>query len=340
MIQELYGTNDKEYPIPAEPKSDKWLIREMKEGGFSEDVAKQIDSKFIESTKFVYEKEFLAKKKEFKDSDLTVSFQPLVDNCRFEFTLPEEGKKEVTIHKTDYEHLKSLYEQKNPPDPSSFHACLLLLLLRYNTISGTVRGYQMALPTSVFELLQSKYHLQHECFASPMNSCALLNSYCSRFRDTDAPFGSKGSFFDYEVDEGVFESNPPFVEECMIRNIKHILDLLEKAEKSGKALTFFIIVPKWDEKDCESYNRTRFTTPDRQTDDENRHFYRNGMGYQDNFSVMAAKNDSLMLVLQTTKAKEANPIDVEAFKKEVEERWNKSSEEYIKNAFSWDKRMA
>lgn len=39
------------------------MIREMKEGGFSEDVAKQIDSKFIESTKFVYEKEFLAKKK-------------------------------------------------------------------------------------------------------------------------------------------------------------------------------------------------------------------------------------------------------------------------------------
>lgn len=67
---------------------------------------------------------------EFKDSDLTVSFRSLVDNCRFEFTLSEEGMKEVTIHKTDYEHLKSLYEQKNPPDPSSFHACLLLLLLR------------------------------------------------------------------------------------------------------------------------------------------------------------------------------------------------------------------
>lgn len=183
-----------------------------------------------------------------------------------------------------------------------------------------------------------------------MNSCALLNSYCSRFPDTDAPFGSKGSFFDYEVGEGVYESNPPFVEECMIRNIRHILDLLEKAENSGKELTFFIIVPKWDEKDCESYNRTRFTTPDRQTDDENRfficqcemnrnsHFYRNGMGYQDDFRVMAAKNDSLMLVLQTAKAKEANPIDVEAFKKEVEERWNKSSEEYIKNAFAGDKR--
>lgn len=138
----------------------------------------------------------------------------------------------------------------------------------------------------------------------------------------------------------MFESNPPFVEECMIQNIRHILALLEKAENSGKELTFFIIVPKWDEKDCESYNLTRFTTPDRQTDDENRfyicqcemnrnsHFYRNGMGYQDNFSVMAAKNDSLILVLQTAKAKEANPINVDTFRKEVEERWNKNNEEY------------
>ena len=67
---------------------------------------------------------------EFKDSELTVSFRSLVDNWRFEFTLPEEGTKEVKIHKTDYEHLKSLYEQKNPEDHSSFHPCLLLLLLR------------------------------------------------------------------------------------------------------------------------------------------------------------------------------------------------------------------
>lgn len=180
-----------------------------------------------------------------------------------------------------------------------------------------------------------------------MNSCSLLNSYCSRFPSTDTPFGSKGSFFDFDAEEGVFESNPPFVEECMIQNIRHILALLEKAENSGKELTFFIVVPKWDEKDCESYNLTRFTTSDRQTDDENRfyicqcemnrnnHFYRNGMGYQDNFSVMAAKNDSLILVLQTTKAKEANPIDVDTFRKEVEERWNKNNEEYSTQQTQW-----
>lgn len=35
----------------------------MKEGGFSEEVAKQIDSKIIEIAKSVYESEFLAKMK-------------------------------------------------------------------------------------------------------------------------------------------------------------------------------------------------------------------------------------------------------------------------------------
>lgn len=35
----------------------------MKEGGFSEEMAKQIDSKIIGIAKSVYESEFLAKKK-------------------------------------------------------------------------------------------------------------------------------------------------------------------------------------------------------------------------------------------------------------------------------------
>ena len=39
---------------------------------------------------------------------------------------------------------------------------VLLLLIRYNTISGEVRGYQMALPEQVFSYLKENYHLQHE----------------------------------------------------------------------------------------------------------------------------------------------------------------------------------
>lgn len=140
----------------------------------------------------------------------------------------------------------------------------------------------------------------------------------------------------------------------MIRNIKHILELLEKAEEEKKELTFFIIVPKWDEKDCESYNLTVYTTPDRSTDDKNKffvhqfvinrndHFYRNGMGYQDNYKVMSAKNDSLLLVLQSSAAQERNPIDTDEFDRRVEEGWKKSCEEYQKEqqTSQWGRRSS
>lgn len=277
------------------------------------------------------------------------------------------GKEETAkIHKSDYDHLRSLFDKANPSekDDDSFHKCLLKLLLRccsscslmrsYNTVSGNVRGYQMALPTAVFQYLKDKYRLEHECFASPMNSCAAIGSFCSRFKDTDTPFNSKGSFFAFNPEEGVFESNPPFVEECMIRNIKHILELLEKAEEEEKELTFFIIVPKWDEKDCESYNLTVYTTPDRSTEENNKffvhrfvinrndHFYRNGMGYQDNYKVMSAKNDSLLLVLQSSAAREKNPIDTDEFDRRVEEGWKKSCEEYQKEqqTSQWGRRSS
>ena len=204
----------------------------------------------------------------------------------------------------------------------------------------------MALPEQIFSYLKEKYHLQHECFASPLNACSCIGSYCSRFLDTDEVFGSKGSFFNYSVEEGCYESNPPFVEECMIRNIRHINEMLDKAEENKKALTFFVIVPKWDDKDCASYNLTVYGKEERLTDDDeknpyfvkkivvckNNHFYRNGVGYKDYYSVMNAKNDSLLLVLQTTEAKKNNPLE-DDFEKIIMENWNITSKEYQDKAF-------
>ena len=250
----------------------------------------------------------------------------------------------MKIHDKNLKDLLTKY-QKNQPDTNQYDPLflqhVLILLIRYNTISGEVRGYQMALPEQVFSYLKENYHLQHECFASPLNACSCIGSYCSRFLDTDEVFGSEGSFFHYSVEEGCYESNPPFVEECMIRNIRHINEMLEKAEENKKALTFFIIVPKWDDEDCNSYNLTIYGKEDRVNDDDekspffvkkivvnkNNHFYRNGVGYKDDYAVMNAQNDSLLLVLQTTEARKNNPLD-DDFEQRIMERWNKSSKEF------------
>ena len=198
---------------------------------------------------------------------LQVNLRTLVDNMLFTYNIGNGIRPDDTIKfsKDSYQKLLTQYEKNTPiatpHDRELFLGRLLLLFLRYNTVSGDVRGYQMALPESVFAYLQTIYHLQHECFASPMNACPIINSFCSRFPDTDVYFGSQGSFFDYSIEEGVFEANPPFVEECIIRNIRRINELLRHADENQKPLTFFIIVPRWNEADCESYNLTVFGTP-------------------------------------------------------------------------------
>lgn len=189
----------------------------------------------------------------------------------------------------------------------------------------------MALPQGVFNYLQSEYGLECECFASPLNRYAKIQHYCSQFTDTDEPFGSLGSFFDYWPEEGAFECNPPFVEECMIRNIKHVLECLKKAEEAKKPLTFFIIVPAWKD-DCESYRLTtendyKVLEIEMKKDD---YFYRNGMAHQMDYTVMDLHSDSLLLVLQTSEAKEKNSIDSEKFEREIRSKWGKESEEYLK----------
>lgn len=100
---------------------------------------------------------------EYKDNRLTVSYRPLVDNWLFQYKLPDEEKgREVKIHKTDYEHLQSLYKLANPSDPSAFHPHLLLLLLRYSFSPISI----IAITPSVALCVGTKWHCPHLSFPS------------------------------------------------------------------------------------------------------------------------------------------------------------------------------
>ena len=54
-------------------------------------------------------------------------------------------------------------------------------------------GFQAAVGPPVFALLNARLGVAFECFASPLNT--YFGHFCSAFPDTDAPFGSSGSFF-------------------------------------------------------------------------------------------------------------------------------------------------
>eukprot|EP00873_Tetraselmis_striata_P016061 jgi/Tetstr1/436325/TSEL_025163.t1 len=154
---------------------------------------------------------------------------------------------------------------------------IFCLLQRYEALSGASPGFQMALPEDVFDVLQKHWDVSHECFASPLN--CYFPSYCSLFLDTDASFGSKGSFFDFRPAEGSFEANPPFVEDTMTENVRHITELLGS---SSSPLSFVIVVPGWDDDSCESYQLTMKSPFLRRhlTLDVRDHYYKNGMQHQ------------------------------------------------------------
>eukprot|EP00456_Euglypha_rotunda_P014811 TRINITY_DN14700_c0_g1_i3.p1 TRINITY_DN14700_c0_g1~~TRINITY_DN14700_c0_g1_i3.p1 ORF type:complete len:258 (+),score=26.61 TRINITY_DN14700_c0_g1_i3:138-911(+) len=153
----------------------------------------------------------------------------------------------IPLNEWHYQKVKRLYEEHSGKIDSNnahlFARRLWCMLARYDTIGGA--GYQAAIPEACFQLLQERFGVGHECFASPLNQ--FLPSFGSAFPDTDHFFGSKGSFFDLRPEEGSFEANPPFLEEHMAAMAFHVLALIERAQAKGKALCFVVIWPGWDD---------------------------------------------------------------------------------------------
>lgn len=149
------------------------------------------------------------------------------------------GGLELYINKLDIIKLQKWYGI-NETNSFKFYNALFCMMLRYYTIGDTTS--QAALPKNIFNILQTKYKIQHECFASPLN--AYFSSYCSGFYDTDKYFGSVGSFFKFYPKSGFYEVNPPFNEIVMQKMVEHIEYLIYN---SNNNLAFLVIIPKWND---------------------------------------------------------------------------------------------
>jgi hypothetical protein len=136
---------------------------------------------------------------------------------------------------------------------SSFSRLLFTLLLRYDALEGA--GLQSAIPHSVFRFLRSKFGCEFESFASPFNCYEKQEGFGSAFGDTDAWFGSEGSFFgvDFLSKGGCFQANPPFAAEfikSMYERMHYFLSISEGGESTTNGeipIQFVIFVPSWVE---------------------------------------------------------------------------------------------
>jgi hypothetical protein len=142
-----------------------------------------------------------------------------------------------------------------------------------------------------------------ECFASPLNSRYAL--HCSAFLDTDACFGSLGSFLNFYPISGSFEANPPFEPVVMLAMVQHMELLFSKAEGS---LSFIVVVPGW--KECEAFQLltasafTQKAVPIAQAD----HGFCDGASHQRRDRYRISPYDTFFFFLQNKKAAEKWPV--------------------------------
>ncbi len=240
----------------------KYLPKELVEAGFPQ-------SKAVEATTLLTNesKKYVLKLKEERNktdaSSIIYKYNDDIlkqkirydDELSFVFLDFVDGSNALKISKRYYDKLCQMYKRYEEKHANNVDGTknqmlkrLYNVLQRYESLSAGATGYQMALTEDVFDQLNALYGVQHECFASPLN--AYFPKYCSLFHDTDKYFGSYGSFFNFFPKEGSFESNPPSIEATMARNVQHITHLLSH---SNLPLSFIIIVPGWDDNDCESY---------------------------------------------------------------------------------------
>jgi hypothetical protein len=137
---------------------------------------------------------------------------------------------------------------RGPAEKQAVGIAIWRLLHRYQTLfgpSGEGRGWQLACPPAVMGVLAMRFGCNCELFASPFN--AQLPEFFSLYADTDACFGSLGSFFAPSAMDHLswerlapggrsMECNPPFEESIMARAVKRVIAVLDRLEDNAATL--------------------------------------------------------------------------------------------------------
>ena len=218
----------------------------------------------------------------------------------------------LKINETHYEKLQVLFDRFNTGSTSisdhrdRFASALFALLCRYDMLEGG--GLQSSLTGDVFDILLNRFDCRTECFASPFN--CRYERFCSAFPDTDAAFGSLGSFFDFDPTSkgGCFQANPPFISgfiEMMERRMDGHL-----ASTSGEPLMFIIFIPAWKETTGwkalnDSPHLTKHLLLSQKTDP---HFYCEGTQHRRRGRYRIATFDTSVFFLQNSKARDKWPV--------------------------------
>ena len=191
-----------------------------------------------------------------------------------------------------------------PVDESAMDAAVFCTLARYSSAQGAHHrsgGHQAAIHGAVFTTLEAALgEPSVECFASPLN--CYYPRFCSAFPDTDAAFGSLGSFFEFSPTRGSFEANPPFEPAIVASMLERMNALLARANRNDEPLQFIIVLPlwrgkpHWDAIEASPYCQSVLELP------QNEHGYTEGAQHLRKDRYRVSSSDSSVMFLQSRAA--------------------------------------
>jgi len=317
FLQNTVTTDDDDPIIPSpsdDMEIDAGFVKDLvKTGGDTEETARTVVEDFYKLSKTAA----LAISKEKCKKSCLEKVVVLQHRHSFDVILSKNKDKLLKINPDHYEKLKVMYMKQQSTeqklvgnkrkekegkietvfDVSEFHRRLFCVLSRYHSIQG--HGFQAACTEHVFDVLHEYFDVNLECFASPLNS--RYPRYCSAFPDTDACFGSLGSFFNFHPTSGSFQANPPFEPVVMLTMVQHMELLFSKADGP---LSFIVVVPGW--KECEAFQLLtsspfmKKSVPIAQAD----HGFCDGASHQRRDRYRISPYDTYFFFLQNEKAAE------------------------------------
>lgn len=252
----------------------------------------------------------------------------------------------LKLHPAYLEKLQRLYDRtqdrqqrkdhefiiSSPYHHLSFEEALFCLLCRYDMIQGA--GLQAGVPGSIMDVLLERFDCRMECFASPLN--CRYDCFASAFADVDAPFGSKGSFFELPflsedrqggprsdggddddehgnhggespskscVGGGIcYEANPPFCDGLILQLDQKITEILSAKERQTPIM-FVVFVPAWRDSECYQALLTNRCLTKHILLKQGEHWYAEGTQHRRKDSFRVASFDTSILFYQNDSAK-------------------------------------
>ena len=138
------------------------------------------------------------------------------------------------------------------------------VVAKYNLLGGLNNSLSIpdVIDATIFNTLASKpiamtRYDYTELFGSPLNTRA--DRYCSPFDGEKSKFDSKGTFFKFELGDGVFVANPPFDNELMLSMAKRLVEQLDK--NRNKDIFIIITLPVWDPETQKQLKVRNYNTP-------------------------------------------------------------------------------